>query len=72
MVTIAVEITDIHKHGYVSIFVGAGIGIYILQDSDDWGLLQLNHLNDADFGPRRVIHCLVNEPALIVISDNQD
>lgn len=33
----------------------------LLQDFNDWGSLQLNQLNDADFAPREVIHCVLDE-----------
>ena len=43
----------------------------VLSDFDDWGALQLL-TSDPDFGPREVIHCLVNAPALIVVREPQD
>jgi hypothetical protein len=42
-----------------------------LTDWDDWGHLQLLW-SDPDFAPREVIHCMVDGPALIVRTDNQD
>ena len=40
----------------------------VLSDYNDWSSVQLL-FNDADLGPRKVIHCLLDAPALIVSGD---
>ncbi len=40
----------------------------VLSDFNDWGAIHLL-FNDPDFGPREVIHCLLDAPALIVGGD---